>query len=291
MFALIGGNKIVYKGAYDGLMLWFNNVIPLLLPFMLISALIVEKIKKLPDEKQNKYAILITIFTGLFCGYPIGAKNTAEFVGCGSFDTKTGNLLLPLCNNCSPMFLSGYILLNVLNNKVSFFLAVLLIYAPYIFYLLLSILFDKLFEKSFKKTQKNNNRYKVDTSDKKPKSTEEKKDQIILTITQITYVGFYIIICSIISEYIMSTNLPDIIRSFIAGLSEITNGTMLISKSIVYNNRVKNALILSLSSFGGISAILQTKNVIKNSGLSILKYTITKTICALATYGLAYYLI
>lgn len=279
MFALIGGNKIVYKGAYDGLMLWFNNVIPLLLPFMLMSSLIVERIKTLPQKKQNKYAILITVFTGLLCGYPIGAKNAAEFVNYNSIDIKTGNLLLPLCNNSSPMFLSGYILLNVLNEQVSFFHALLLIYTPYVIYLITGLLINRLINKGSQK--KNFKESKV----------KEENDHIMSTIVQITYVGFYIIICSIICEYIMSTNLYTEIKTIFAGITEITKGTMLISKGKIFNTKIKTALVLSIFSFGGISAILQTRNVIKNSGLSIISYITAKTICAFATYGLAYFFI
>ena len=301
LLALIHENEIVFKGAADGLMLWFNNVIPLLLPFMLISALIVKKINLLPQDKQKNYAVLITLFTGIFCGYPLGAKNSAEFVKCNAYSKETGNILCPLCNNCSPMFLSGYIVANVLNKNFSFFNAVFLIYTPYIFYILIVFSLNKFFKKR-----------KAQGTEKKSDITNNLKgnDDIILsTIIQITYVGFYIIICSIISEMIMSfdisllynklcntfsltysthtLSLIEIIKTILSGITEITKGTLIASTSLLFPPRQKTALALALSSFGGISAILQTKNVIKNSGLSIKKYIITKTICAFTTYGLS----
>lgn len=285
MFALIVKNKIVYKGAYDGLMLWFNNVIPLLLPFMLMSGLIVKEIKKIPFNKQKKHAVIITLFTGLLCGYPLGAKNAAEFVSCGSYNTKTGNRLLPICNNISPMFLSGYILLNVLNERVTFIRAILIIYSPYVLYIFISFIFDKL------TTDKGKNTSNKSTINPTNSSYNSESDYIMSVIIQITYVGFYIIICSIISEFIMSLSVAAKIKTLFAGISEITKGTMLIKTSPSYNLKIKTALILSFCSFGGVSSILQTKKVIKDSGLSIIKYIIAKTICAFASYGLAYFLI
>ncbi|MBQ9278386.1 MAG: hypothetical protein IJ224_07105 [Lachnospiraceae bacterium] len=300
LLALIYENEIVFKGAADGLMLWFNNVIPLLLPFMLISALIVRKINRLPQEKQKNYAVLITLFTGIFCGYPLGAKNSADFVKCNAYSKETGNILCPLCNNCSPMFLSGYIVANVLNKSISFFNAIFLIYTPYIFYILIAFSLNHFFKTT-----------KAQEPEKNPDINNSKSnDDIILsTIIQITYVGFYIIICSIISEMIMSfdisllynklcktfsltynthaLSLIEIIKTVLSGITEITKGTLIASTSLLFSPRQKTALVLALSSFGGISAILQTKNVIKDSGLSIKKYIITKTICAFTTYGLS----
>ena len=43
---LITHNQIVLSGASYGLMLWYQNVVPLLLPFMLISGTIEKQIIK-----------------------------------------------------------------------------------------------------------------------------------------------------------------------------------------------------------------------------------------------------
>ncbi len=302
MLAMISNNEIVFKGATDGLMLWFNNVIPLLLPFMLMSALIAKHINNLPSDLQKTYAVLITLFTGILCGYPLGAKNSAEFVKRNAYSKETGNLLCPLCSNCSPMFLSGYIINYVLNKKVSFFKAIILICLPYIFCILIVCFFNKVSGK------KKDVVLKPDF-DNKTVSGNNNEDLVLSTIIQITYVGFYIIICSIISEMILSLNLVSLysdicnhfnlsfnvhmssfiekLKTLLSGITEITKGTFSVSTSSVFSLPQKEALVLSVTSFGGISALLQTKAVIKDSGLSIKYYILTKTICAFATYGLS----
>ena len=45
LLTLIGENQVVVTGARAGLMLWFHDVLPLLLPFMLLSNLFVLKIR------------------------------------------------------------------------------------------------------------------------------------------------------------------------------------------------------------------------------------------------------
>ncbi|MBQ9608272.1 MAG: hypothetical protein IJV15_02370 [Lachnospiraceae bacterium] len=316
MLCLIAGNKTVISGASYGLMLWYNNVLPLLMPFMLVSGLMASRIKALPQKLRKRYAIIITLFTGLLCGYPLGAKNANDFIKNNSYDKKTGQLMLALVNNCSPMFLFGYIISNLINDKIKISFALFVIYTPYVILIIIKLLFYKLFsgckshnkkavivqrKKSANKT-KNNIK---DTETNKIQTFENRNisqfisdnDQIMSTIIQITYVGFYIMICSIISEYILSLNMiPTNIRLFTASLTEITKGTRLIadnyymSASSVKMRTESIAIILGLTSFGGISAILQTNNVIRGSGMSICKYIIEKTVCGISTYGLVIFL-
>jgi hypothetical protein len=68
---------------------------------------------------------------------------------------------------------------------------------------------------------------------------------------------------------------------------EITRGIELITGLNLYSTQKITALVLALTSFGGISSILQTKQVIQNSGLSLKKYIIVKLMCGCLSYILA----
>ena len=72
LLTLIGENQVVVTGARAGLMLWFHDVLPLLLPFMLLSNLFVLKIRT--KKTGAAYAIPVLFLLGLLCGYPLGAK-------------------------------------------------------------------------------------------------------------------------------------------------------------------------------------------------------------------------
>lgn len=51
LLTLIGENQVVVTGARAGLMLWFHDVLPLLLPFMLLSNLLRPEN---PHEKNRR---------------------------------------------------------------------------------------------------------------------------------------------------------------------------------------------------------------------------------------------
>lgn len=74
---------LAFDGAKSGLLLWFNVVLPTLLPFMLCSSLLVAwggvplitrpfapLLKLLGLSDKGSYALM----SGLLCGYPMGAK-------------------------------------------------------------------------------------------------------------------------------------------------------------------------------------------------------------------------
>ena len=295
---LITNNQIVISGASYGLMLWYKSIVPLLLPFMLISGIVEKKIIK---QKNKQYlAIPSILFLGLFCGYPIGAKATSTFVKEGTINLSTGNLLLPICNNVSPMFFLGYILSSTLNNSISPFKAYAIIFLPYIIILLSEHLIIKLHnlshdnsskEKTFSVTKQSMPNSSADNSHTNCPSRKSKQEynQSISeqSINQITMVGLYIMLCSVISEFILSINyIPNITKIVSLGITEITRGVTYISESNLLFQNAKTALILACTSFGGISSIMQTTKVIQGSGLSLLHYTVIKLICAICTYYL-----
>ncbi len=295
---LITNNQIVISGASYGLMLWYKSIVPLLLPFMLISGIIEKNIIK---EKSRQYlAIPSIIFLGLFCGYPIGAKATSSFVKEGTITLSTGNILLPICNNVSPMFFLGYILSNTLNNSISPTKAYAVIFLPYI----ITLLFEHVLitihntsptnskeRKPFKKAKRSKTNSLANNSYTNRSSQNSKQccNQSISeqSINQITMVGLYIMLCSVISEFILSINhLSNIAKLVSLGITEITRGVTYISQSEILPLNAKTALILACTSFGGISSIMQTTKVIQGSGLSLLHYTVIKLICAICTYYL-----
>ncbi len=270
---LLANNEILVSGASYGLMLWYNNVLPLLLPFMLISSLLEKEILYSKSVSYKK-SIFTILFLGLFCGYPIGAKTNASFVKANVISIKTGNILLPISNNVSPMFFLGFIVTSTLKNSISPILAYAVIYIPYLLIIVLEILI-------FSNTNNTNIHQFTNVTPSNNKNISEE------SIMQITMVGLYIMLCSIISEFIIySTWFSSQIKLLFVGITEITRGITYVSQSYIFSTEIKTALILSLTSFGGISSIMQTKNVLQDSGLSLFHYICIKVLCAISTFFL-----
>lgn len=275
LLTLILENQVVVTGARAGLMLWFHDVLPLLLPFMLLSNLFVLKIRT--KKTGAAYAIPVLFLLGLLCGYPLGAKMASDFTKEGYIKSSTAAILLPLCNNISPMFLSGYIGHIVLQDQFSFWFLLAVLYVPYVLVTSIAFLILHTINK-----HKQTSGYLTKYIPQQPTSTQT-NDLLLQSVIQITYVGLYIMICSILFALVCAIpNLPSDVSTVLCGILEITQGSTVLAAS-TFSPAIKTALILACTSFGGISAFLQTLQVTKQSGLSMIYYFVVKCICGCMT--------
>ena len=282
LLTLIGENQVVVSGARAGLMLWFHDVLPLLLPFMLLSNLFVLKIRT--KKTGAAYAIPVLFLLGLLCGYPLGAKMASDFTKEGYIKPSTATILLPLCNNISPMFLSGYIGHTVLKDLFPFWFLLAVLYVPYVLVTSIAFLILHTINK-----HKQTSGYLTKYIPQQPTSAQS-NDLLLQSVIQITYVGLYIMICSILFALVCAIpNLPSDVSTVLCGILEITQGSTVLAAS-TFSPTIKTALILACTSFGGISAFLQTLQVTKQSGLSMIYYFVVKCICGCMT-GLCMYLL
>ena len=282
LLTLIGENQVVVSGARAGLMLWFHDVLPLLLPFMLLSNLFVLKIRT--KKTGATYAIPVLFLLGLLCGYPLGAKMASDFTKEGYIKSSTAAILLPLCNNISPMFLSGYIGHTVLKDLFPFWFLLAVLYVPYVLVTSIAFLILHTINK-----HKQTSGYLTKYIPQQPTSAQS-NDLLLQSVIQITYVGLYIMICSILFALVCAIpNLPSDVSTVLCGILEITQGSTVLAAG-TFSPAIKTALILACTSFGGISAFLQTLQVTKQSGLSMIYYFVVKCICGCMT-GLCMYLL
>lgn len=278
-----------FQGSKKGLLLWFNTLLPTLLPFMILSNLIVQMRITAPlsrvlypvfhrifrVSKNGCYPVLI----GFLSGIPVGAKTTADMLERGELTEEEGQYLLGLCNNASPMFIMSYISLTQLNRPDIRFALLLILYSS----ALVSTLLWKALTKNKKRVSALNlassdisahNAAKEDTSGR---FDFKKLDKSIMdAFDVITRVGGYVILFSIAAQIFSDTgphNSP--IKLIILGFVEITTGINKIS-SAAFSMDIKIALITMITAFGGLSGLAQTNSVISNTRLSIHTYIIQK---------------
>ena len=103
-----------------GLELWYEKMVPVLLPFMILSGTLIrmglvnslirpvhplfEKIFRL--SKPGIYVILM----GFLCGFPMGARTIADFRDRQELSVTEGQYLLSFCNNLGPVYFLGFVL-------------------------------------------------------------------------------------------------------------------------------------------------------------------------------------
>ena len=110
----------VFFGASKGLLLWFQTVLPTLLPFMILSGLLISTNSIVYLDRifgplfcrlfRTSENASFAIIAGFLCGYPMGAKVTADLLRQERISKAEGQYLLSFCNNTSPMFIISYIM-------------------------------------------------------------------------------------------------------------------------------------------------------------------------------------
>lgn len=281
------------NGAKAGLLLWFNTVLPTLLPFMIVSNLIIALDivsclstilypvlhRLLGISKNGCYPVLI----GMLSGYPVGAKACADLTMDHRITKKEGQFLLSFCNNASPMFILSFVAIQnlALKDHGYYVLGIILLSS------LLSALLIRLSGKRNALCQEPD----YAAAQTRPAAKKESGifailDSSILSAFQILVkVGGYIILFSILAQIVASFYfLPSMLRFLVIGLLEITTGISYIGASSL-PIAGKIVLIMALTAFGGFSSLAQTKSVISDSGLSVKQYFYSKVlnavICAL----------
>lgn len=289
-----------FQGASNGLLLWFHNVLPNLLPCVILSNLMVSlnitgQISKVfypflgrlfRVSKEGCYPIAI----GLLSGIPMGAKSTADLLSEHKIHQKEGQFLLGMCNNASPMFIIGYIAITQLKLPQIKYALFAIIYCSAI----LSAVLMRLIISCRHLGQKNSTHTVLHAAALTPVPSPHRfsfdlLDRSILNgFEVVTKIGGYIILFSILAQ-ILRTILPEIgvWKLLIMGFLEITTGISQIANSNL-DQGIKIVLVTFLTAFGGLSGVAQTKSVIGNQGLSIKSYIFVKLMSAGIAFVITY---
>ena len=292
-FSMLAAPEAVFRGAQDGLLLWFRTVFPTLFPFMAVSGIMISTgglsvISTLfgrlfsaifATSENGSFAVL----TGFLCGYPAGAKTAADLVRAEKITREEGAYLVSFCNNLSPGFIINYIVLNILDNK-AFLIPTLVILngIPVI----LSFPFRRLYLKG-------NRRFPGPGG--KNRTTCKKFDFSVFdncltdSAGAVVKVGLYIIAFSVLAAVTEYVGKWISFSSVFLPMLEITNGLQMI-RDMIPDPGIRYPVILGLASFGGLCSAMQTKSMLSGSGIPFFPYFIQKlTAAAAASFtGLLY---
>lgn len=274
-------NKVIIEGCREGLLVWYDSALPVILPFLLLTSLYTSYLSL--KNISKKRSILTMLIAGLFCGFPTGALTCCNLLGSHQTDKKTVYALMPLCNNISPMFLFGYIYPIISPLGASLPHMLICLYVPELLFCLAYLeLHQTHNERSNEAAATISHMQKNETAIPCRKSPE---DPLMSSIKAITMIGIYIIIFSILSNIIEYISHSNSYVNFVLPMLEITKGSLLL-EGLIIADKIKTALIIFLTSFGGVCAILQAGHFLRKSGLSLLFYTASKITCAIASVAL-----
>ena len=269
---ILGNPALSMHYACIGLELWFQKMIPALLPFMILSGIMIrlgltEKVAMLlypvvgplcRIRKNVVYAMML----GFLCGFPMGAKVTADLYDRQMITRREAEYLLAFCNNIGPVYFCSFALPLLGRTKR----------LPYLFGMYgLPLLYGLLLRFTCFRDLPSESRDGQDGSGTvKPQEKTSAEsllkaidDSVRTSLQSILSLGGYMILFNLLN--LLPHMLLDRAPVLLAPLLEITGGLSMLDSSLP----LYSLLVLS---FGGLSCIAQTYSCIGHTDLSVPDY-------------------
>ncbi|MGL4345771.1 MAG: hypothetical protein ACRCTE_11285 [Cellulosilyticaceae bacterium] len=291
--------SVCIEGATFGLMLWFNKLLPSLLPFIILTQMlcglgIVSHLSHLISPFTNKCFRLdgtsfVIFIIGLIAGYPTGAKMTKQLLDQQQISLDMAQKCLCFTNNCGPLFIIGTVGSILLKNvTLGYFLAFIHIFSA------LTLLLLSRFYTLPKESERT-----IPNTTASPSFVTVFNQAVQGGMDTIVYVGGYIIFFSMLSNILkhiplfkqfilwLSSSLHlsfEFLCGLIYGSIEFSSGTALVTNSLAPTPQAL-ALIAFILTFGGFCVFFQSSYVLQGSGLKLNFYLATKLFQALIAYS------
>lgn len=276
-YCILTHSQLSLYYALNGLQLWYSKMIPSLLPFMIISGLMI-RLRLTEGFVSLVYPVIHPLFhvsknacyvimMGFLCGFPMGARIIADLYLRGMLSHREAEFLLSFCNNIGPVYFMSFAL--PLLHRELFLPYFLGMYGLPLIYGI--VLRKTLYRDIDTTTHKYNfeNLLVACSCNQKETLLYETDDAINTSIHSILSLGGYMVLFNLLNL------IPHVITgrpsALLAPLFEISGGLNILS------HRLPLYTLLILP-FGGLSCIAQTYSCIRDTDLSISKYTIHKLI-------------
>lgn len=256
------------KYASRGLVLWFDRMIPTLLPFMILSGIMIRMnmthkcvglfhplLGRLYGTSQNG---TYTILMGFLCGFPMGARIIGELLEAGKLTRREAGMLLSFCNNIGPIYFLSFVV-PVLGIKKPLIPFCIMYGIPLLYGMIIMRIFSAKEHKP-----------SVISDDQSLPLLAAVDASVLSGLSGIGKLGGYMVFFNLLNIlFVPFLNLPPRLLYFYNCLLEITSGIDRCGHSNPY-------LVLILLPFGGFSCIAQTYSMIQHTDLSIRPYLLHK---------------
>ena len=280
------------KSFLNGVSIWAIKVLPLMLPFFIISKMIVQLMcnhKSNTYQSKKKKNILI-FFLSALSGYPMGAKLIYEQFKSRELSLCESKNMMAFCSVSGPMFMIGTVGVGFLG---SFDAGLIILVSNIIGAIFNGLLWIKINKNSSCNNAKPLQPLLINNNTSSYSFSEIVYDSLI----SVLMIGTYIAISFVLIELLKQLNLIDltskivyslsfkmlnidVIKSVIIGLFEVTCGVFNLAQS--QTSLIAKTITSSfLISFGGFSILLQNLSMVSQIGITskyILKQKITHAI-------------
>lgn len=271
--------------AKDGMSLWLNVMIPTLLPFLILTGILLKTgnipqlLEPLAPFWKHFFGIspagAYVLILGFLCGYPMGAKLAHDLYINHQISQREGEYLLTFSCNASPAFIFSYLSQNILEGKIPpHSLLLILLSADFVCMLFFRFL-----------VYHGNTVSSVKPEYRKKETYQQDSTGVILDVSimsgfeTITRLGGYILIFSLLfTGFYHYWPFCSQNKILLTSPIELTTGLHQIAQS-AFSWKIKYITSMTLTAFGGFCVMFQTKSVLEKK-LSILPYIFAKCLNA-----------
>ncbi len=330
VFNIILFPKEIIGATKKGIMIWFNSVLPSLLPFFIgvelliglgivkfIGVLIepiIRPIFNVPGEASFIFAMSIT------SGYPMGVKITSDLRNRGIINKIEAQRILAFCSTSGPLFMIGAVAIGMFNNlQIGPYMAI----AHYLSAISVGIIFrfygrKENLNRSLERGVRPSTKQNIALVAFKEMLYAKKKDgrsfgqllgdSVKESINTIVMVGGFIVLFSVIMEEVtllgilnqiyyiinkigMSAIIPnELIEAVFTGFIEITMGCHVTSKMIVLSPIIQITLATMIISWSGLSIHAQSASILSSTDINMKIYIFSKLLHSIIS-GIYIYII
>lgn len=304
----------VLNSASGALTLWWRYVLPALLPFFILSELLMsagfvhflgvllESLMRPIFRLPGKAAFVVAM--GYTSGFPMGAVLTARLRQAGEISRIEGERLLAFTNNPSPGFMFGAVASGMLGQPA---LGIVIACSVYCANLVVGILFrfyypssnskQPLYFPSFKRAWRE--MLQAQSNDKRTfgQALSDSIKQSTTTVLMVAgFMAFFSVVLKLLNLWHISSALSNLIhfllpsfpipilQAFLNGLFEMTLGCRESIQSVsILHQQV--ALLTLLMGWSGLSVFAQVAGFISQTDLRILPFAIARILHGLIALG------
>lgn len=281
IFLMLRYPALSLEYASTGLTLWFTKMVPTLLPFMILSGIMIRMnlterfvgllhplLHRIYGTSRNGS---YTIIMGFLCGFPMGARIVGELYEQHKLSREESALLLSFCNNIGPIYFLSYVIPTLGIDRPG--RPFLLMYGIPLLYGFLLMRIRPWMTRKVSSCENHPEARSLQARQPGSCSLLAAIDASVLSgLIGIARLGGYMVFFNLLNIVFqpfqhVNTNILNIYRC----LLEITSG-------IDYSGRSINFAILILLPFGGFSCIAQTYSMIRQTDLSLRPYLYHKAV-------------
>ena len=287
------------ESSLNGLKLWCFSVLPSLLPFFFLTALLTglqvfcQVFSKLDKPMRKVFnlsgASFYAFFISVISGYPVGSRTVSDLYLAGAISQGESKRASLLASTSGPLFIIGAVGTATFGNKIYGFI---LFIVHVLSALLTAFTFRRYGEKS----------YPFNKPLSFAKTNNLLYESVYSSVISVLMVGGFICVFYVLSDVLFyfkilepASNFINVILSpftnlsvgegFISGLIECTKGCYLLSLQGV--TPVTLSLTAFLISFGGFSIIMQSLIHLNKCGIKSGFFILAKLVQATYSFVLA----